>query len=250
MNAVTEEEPMLRVDDVHVAYGHVVAVRGLSLEVGKGAVLGILGPNGAGKSTLLKCITGAVRASQGSVRFAGKDVSRMLPERRAALGMAMSPEGRGVLGTLTVRENLMLGATAAKRVSRGVAEERLDQATEVFPILRDRLGERAGNLSGGQAAMLSVARAMMAAPQLLILDEPSLGLSPATTKLLFQSLHRLKGQKVTMLVVEQRAAQLIRLADQILTVTRGTATSPARDAKSVDMDEVTGQYLGGSEPVP
>jgi branched-chain amino acid transport system ATP-binding protein len=234
---------LLTIRDIDVHYGGVAAVTGASLDVGDGEVVGILGPNGAGKSTLLAAIAGLVSPSSGTVELAGRSLRGHGPERRARAGLVLVAEGRGVLGPMTVAENLELGAYPAGRAGRAQLPQRLEEAYGLFPVLRERAGEPAGVLSGGEAAMLVVARALMSHPRVLLLDEPALGLAPRTASELFARLAELKATGMTLVVVEQKAADLLEVADRVAVMRNGRIVRVA-PATEVDLDELQNAYLG------
>jgi branched-chain amino acid transport system ATP-binding protein len=196
---------MLELDDLHCSYGPIDAVRGVSLEAAPGSLVCILGPNGAGKSTTLKAISGLVKPWRGSIRLAGEDVTRLDAARRLAKGIALCPEGRRILGDFTVEENLRLGAHL---LGRRRCEARTHEAFETFPLLAERRRQLAGSLSGGQQQLLALARALMTAPKLLLLDEPSLGLSPLATRDVFRAVKRIRAQGTTVVLVEQKSVVL------------------------------------------
>jgi branched-chain amino acid transport system ATP-binding protein len=234
---------LLEVEAVEVRYGGVTAVRGAGLSVDEGEVVGVLGPNGAGKSSLLAAIAGVVRPAAGDVSLAGRRLGRSPAERRARLGMALVAEGRGVLGPMTVTENLELGAYPSGRIGGAELRSRLESSFELFPILRERAQEPAGVLSGGEAAMLVVARALMSRPRVLLLDEPTLGLAPRATADVFAKLEQLKRQGTTMLVVEQKAADLLDLADRVAVMRNAEIVERAR-AGHVDLENLRRLYFG------
>jgi branched-chain amino acid transport system ATP-binding protein len=198
---------VLELRQVTVAYGGVEVVHGIDLDLDRGESLGLVGPNGAGKSSVLRAICGLVRPSSGEVRFEGRVLNGMAPERIARLGIALVPEGRHVFKTLTVAENLRLGAIDED-------EDAVEGMLDRFPILRERAAEHADRLSGGEQQQLAIARAMLGRPELLILDEPSLGLAPKTIDLIYELLARLREEGRTMLLVEQNAARTIDFCDR------------------------------------
>jgi ABC-type branched-subunit amino acid transport system ATPase component len=233
---------MLEVRDLHLAYGRIRAVQGVDLDVAKGEVVALVGANGAGKSSILKAIAGLERPSQGSIRFQGRDIAGWPAHRALAAGIALVPEGRLIVGTLSVRDNLRLGAFARTEGAPLAAE--IGRVLAIFPDLRPRLDEPGASLSGGQAQMLALARGLMAAPRLLLLDEPALGLAPAMTREVFAHIARLKAEAATILHVEQNVAEALALADRAYViesgrvVKAGTASLLARDP---DLREA---YLG------
>lgn len=235
----------LRVTDLHVSYDSVHAVRGIDLHVEDGQVLGVIGVNGAGKSTLLKAICGLVPARRGRVVLGDRDLSRLPSERRVRAGLALSPEGRGVLAGMTVRENLVLGAYAVPRAKRRMTAATLDDVADLFPVLGKRLGQQAETLSGGEAAMLSIGRALMSRPRVMLLDEPTLGLAPIITVRLFEMLKTLSDRGTTMIVVEQRATQMLGLADQVLQMKGGEAVAQSR-TEDIDAETLSTLYFGAA----
>lgn len=232
---------MLELRDIRVAYGGVEVIHGVDLELGRGEVLGLIGPNGAGKSSVLRAICGLARPSSGDVLFEGRLLNGMAPERIARLGVALVPEGRHVFKTLTVAENLRMGEMDGSD-DRDAVEEMLDR----FPILRERAGEHADRLSGGEQQQLAIARALLGRPKLLMLDEPSLGLAPKTIDLIYELLARLREEGTTMLLVEQNAARTIDFCDRCLVLGGGIVRAAgAREELRGDLDLVHA-YLGGA----
>ncbi|KAB2385968.1 ABC transporter ATP-binding protein [Actinomadura montaniterrae] len=210
---------LLEVSGLYVSYGPIDAVRGASISVERGDVVAIVGPNGAGKSSILQAIQGLVRVRAGSVRWRGTDITGWAPERRARAGIAFVPESRGVFRTLSIGENLRLaGCALAADVD---VSERVRLALRYFPALTDRLSERAAVLSGGERQQLAIGRALVAAPELLILDEPSLGLAPVVLDELFAGLARLRDEGWTILLVEQNVARAVKLADHLFSLRGG-----------------------------
>ncbi|MDX6717327.1 MAG: branched-chain amino acid transport system ATP-binding protein [Baekduia sp.] len=219
---------MLKVEDLVVHYGRVPAVHGITLHVGEGELVGLIGPNGAGKSTTLAAITGLVKPSSGTIGFAGEDLVGQPPERIVRQGLALVPEGRHIFGSLTVEENLILGALA--RTDRSGSEEELASVLERFPILKHYFKAPAGKLSGGEQQQLAIGRALLSKPRLLLLDEPSLGLAPLVVDQVFEVLDDLRSQGITILLVEQNAARTVELADRTYVLRTGSiATSGTRE---------------------
>jgi branched-chain amino acid transport system ATP-binding protein len=234
---------LLELTDVTAFYGSVQVLDGVSLSVPEAGAVGILGANGAGKTTTLRAISGAVRAG-GRIRFDGRDIRGMRPDQVAGIGIAHVPEGRGTLGDLTVRENLRVGAYTRKD-RKGVAAD-IDYCLELFPQLEERIRSNASALSGGEQQMLAVARAFMARPRLLLLDEASLGLAPSTAKNVYASIQRLRVESgISMVVVEQNANLAFTLVDSatVLETGRSVLTGPTAELKG--MDAIRRAYLGG-----
>jgi branched-chain amino acid transport system ATP-binding protein len=232
---------LLQISDLSCGYGPVLAVRGISFEVTEGAVVCLLGANGAGKSTTLKAVSGLVRPARGRVVFDGRDIGRLRPSVRAGLGISHCPEGRRIFADLTVRDNLRLGGYRLGRAHYGAAEE---QALTVFPALLRMLDRRGGLLSGGEQQMLALARAMMARPRLLLLDEPSLGLAPIVTRQVFDALREINRQGTTVLLVEQNATQALELAQWGIVLAGGTIDLQGPAAELLESDRVREAYLG------
>lgn len=234
---------LLELTDVTASYGPVQVLSGVSLSVPEGGAVGILGANGAGKTTTLRAISGTVRTG-GRITFGGRDIRGLRADRVAALGIAHVPEGRGTLAQLNVRENLRVGAYLRK--DRKAIANDIDYCLDLFPQLRDRIASRAAALSGGEQQMLAVARAFMAKPKLLLLDEASLGLAPSTAKSVYEAIGRLRRESgIAMLVVEQNANLAFTLVDTatILETGRSVLSGPSDELKG--MDEIRRAYLGG-----
>ena len=232
---------LLEVDDVHVSYGSVHALRGVSIHVKEGEVVGLVGHNGVGKSTLLKALVGWVSPYRGKISVAGAEV-RADPARAVALGLGFVPEDRRIFGQLTVRENLLLGATSLSgrdAVSAAVARE-----LKRFPVLEEMFNRRAGDLSGGQQQMLTIARALVSRPKILLLDEPTLGLAPIIVNQIFDTLAELRREGVTMLLAEQNVAKTIKLADRSYVMTTGGRIALEGDRSRLEkLDSFREQYL-------
>lgn len=205
-------EPLLRVEDVQAGYGQRAVLRGVSLTIAAGESVGLIGANGAGKTTLLHTISGLKRRWAGRIEFGGREIGRLAAEKVVAAGLAHVPQDRHVFPDLTVRENLLIGATSTGRWQRADAAERAARWLERFPALAARAGQRAGVLSGGEQQMLAICRALMARPRLILLDEPSLGLSPAAQRSCFALLDELRHEGTAMLIVEQDLALLSTVA--------------------------------------
>jgi branched-chain amino acid transport system ATP-binding protein len=229
---------MLELSGVRVAYGGIEVVHGVDLGVDEGEAVGMIGPNGAGKSSILRAICGLLRPTAGEVRLEGRALTGMAPERIARLGVALVPEGRHIFKTLSVAENLRLGA----RGDDGDAT--WEQTLERFPILRERAGQRADRLSGGEQQQLAIARALLGRPKLLILDEPSLGLAPKMIDVIYELLGGLRGEGTTMLLVEQNAARTIDFCDRCLVLSTGKVRAGGSRSELQRNPEVLRAYLG------
>ena len=229
---------MLKLDDVHVSYGRVQVLRGVTLEVPDGAVVALLGANGAGKSTLLKTISGIMRPTRGTIVFEGEAISRLDPAQIVRRGVVHCPEGRQVFPGLTVRENLALGSYA-----RGDPHTQLDRVIDMFPALSSRLGQLAGTLSGGEQQMLAIGRALMGEPKLLLLDEPSLGLAPLIVEYIFQVIAKFRQHDISVLLVEQNAALALDFASWAYALSHGQIRFSQSAAELRDSDLVRSAYL-------
>ena len=236
------EAPILEVRDLRVHYGAIEALRGISLDVAPRQVVALIGANGAGKTTTLRAISRMLRPSGGSVRFLGEELTRLASHEIVARGMAHAPEGRGIFLNLTVRENLELGAYLRKDVAR-IAED-LERAFTLFPILRERERQVSGTLSGGEQQMLSVARALMSRPRLLLLDEPSLGLAPQVVERIFTVLREVNESGVALLLVEQNAHKALQIAQQAYVLETGSVVMRGTGRELLASPEVRRAYLG------
>jgi branched-chain amino acid transport system ATP-binding protein len=235
-------EPVLNVKNLQVHYGAIHALRGVSLEVQDGQAVALIGANGAGKTTTLRAITRMVRASAGSVSFRGEELTRLQPHEIVARGLAHAPEGRGIFLNLTLRENLELGAFL--RTDRdGIAAD-LKRSFELFPILKERIDQVAGTLSGGEQQMLAVARALMCRPRLLLLDEPSLGLAPQVVERIFQVLKDVVQSGVSHQLVEQNAHKALQIAHQAYVLETGEVVMKGTGKELLASPEVRKAYLG------
>jgi branched-chain amino acid transport system ATP-binding protein len=211
---------MLKIDGLHVSYGKIAAVKGVSIAVGDGEIVALIGPNGAGKSTLLKTIAGLLRCARGSILFDGQPIANRPAAEVTRQGLALVLEGRSTLRQMTVRENLVLGGYV--RSDHAAIAADIDRMLDRFPILRERLNQRAGTLSGGEQQMLVIARALISRPRLLMLDEPSLGLAPLVVAEIFKIIRELNGEDgITILLVEQNANQALQLADRAYVLEMG-----------------------------
>ncbi len=231
---------LLELDGLEVRYGRVAAVRGLTLEVAAGEIVGLIGPNGAGKSTTLHAIAGLIPASAGNVRLGGRSLRGRRPEAIARSGISLVPEGRRIFGDFTVEENLRLGL-AARRGNGGAAA--LDGVYELFPVLAETRTRQAGALSGGQQQQLAIGRALVAGPDVLLLDEPSLGLAPAIVDLVFDALAAIRERGVTVLLVEQRAQRTVAFADRTYVLGNGELRMTLTPADADDTDRMIAAYL-------
>jgi branched-chain amino acid transport system ATP-binding protein len=234
---------MLTLQDVRVFYGAIQAVKGISLEVRERELVTIVGANGAGKTTTLRTISGIYRPTTGSMIFEGRNLAALPSHEIVALGISQAPEGRQIFGSLSVRDNLMLGAT--RRADRaGIAQE-LDYLVSLFPVLGERMNQSGGTLSGGEQQMLAIARALMAKPRLLLLDEPSLGLAPMLVNRIFAVISRLKETGVTILLVEQNARKALEIADRAYVMETGRVILEGDARELAANPEIEKAYLGG-----
>ena len=231
----------LELANLEVAYGGVPAVRGLSLTVAPGEIVGLIGPNGAGKSTTLHAIMGLVPAQAGDIRLGGESLRGRKPESIARRGVALVPEGRRLFAELTVEENLRLGLAGRSR--RDGAKESLAAVAELFPIVEEFRDRHAGALSGGQQQQLAIARALVASPSILLLDEPSLGLAPTIVDLVFATLRTISDRGLGILLVEQRAQRTVALADRTVVLANGELRLTLTPDDAADTDRMVAAYL-------
>ncbi len=240
---------MLKIANLHAAYGKVEVLHGISMEVPKGKVVTLIGSNGAGKTTTMRAISGMIKPKSGSVILAGKDVTGLESHKIARAGLAHSPEGRRVFATMSVTDNLLLGAfprfTRAR--PKGDIQHDLERALELFPRLKERQAQLAGTLSGGEQQMLAMARAVMLNPEVILLDEPSMGLAPILVEEVFKIILRLKEQGVTMLLVEQFAAAALNVADYGYVLENGKISVHGPADKLQNDPAVQAAYLGGGQ---
>ena len=234
---------MLTLEDVRVYYGAIQAVKGISLEVRERELVALVGANGAGKTTTLRTISGLYRPRTGVIRYGGRNLATLAPHEIVGAGISQAPEGRQIFGSLTVRENLMRGTV--RRRDCEAFDEDLERVFALFPVLKERLGQAGGTLSGGEQQMLAIARALMARPQLLLLDEPSLGLAPMMVGRIFEVIAQLKSDGVTILLVEQNARKAIEVADRAYVLETGRITLAGTAAELAANPEVERAYLGG-----
>ena len=232
---------MLEIANLHAGYSGNAVLHGVSLTVSEGEMVAIIGPNGAGKSTLLNCISGLLPATRGSIRLAGADITGRAPYLVSRAGLLQVPEGRQILGELTVRENLQLGSTALH--GRKPTHD-LGRVHALFPILEERSQQRAGSLSGGQQQMLAIGRALMGGPRLLLLDEPSLGLSPLLAQTVLTALRELNRQGLTILLVEQNARQALRSTHRAYLIEQGRVVQHGASSALAQDPAVIAHYLG------
>ncbi len=238
-----KKNTMLKIESLEVSYGAIRAVKGVSLEVRQGEVVTIIGANGAGKSTLLKSIVGLEPVAKGRIVLDGKDCTDVPAYQRVGLGIAMSPEGRGVFADQTVHENLLLGAYARRKDVDAVAQA-VEREFVRFPRLRERRDQLSGTLSGGEQQMLAIARALMSEPRLLLLDEPSLGLAPLIIKDIFEAIRQLRHSGLTILLVEQMAKQALGVADRAYVLETGHITLEGTGRELLNDPKVKAAYLG------
>jgi branched-chain amino acid transport system ATP-binding protein len=231
---------LLELDDVHTYYGNIHALKGVSLTVDEGEIVTLIGSNGAGKSTTLRTISGIARAREGAVRFKGEDIHTRKPHEIVALGIAQAPEGRGVFARMSVYENLLMGAFSRK----GSLNEDVDKVYGLFPRLAERRSQKAGTLSGGEQQMLAIGRALMARPTVLLLDEPSMGLSPILTEQIFEIIRDINAQGNTVLLVEQNALMALNLATRGYVLQTGQIILSDTAANLAANQQVRQAYLG------
>ncbi len=237
---------MLEVSDLQVGYDAVTALRGVTMHVDEGEIVAVIGANGAGKSTLLWTISGVVKPQSGSVHFCGKRIDGQRPETIARDGLSLVPDGRHIFGALTVRQNLELGARARGRVSRSEMQELIEVAVSRFPFLERRLPSPAGQLSGGEQQQLAIARALLARPKMILLDEPSFGLAPLIVEKVLAELARLRDDGITVLLIEQVAGLAVELADRTYVFRNGEIELNGTRAELLGSTDFAAAYLGES----
>lgn len=234
---------MLQVNDLHAAYGDIEVLKGITLDIGTGEIVCLLGANGAGKSTLLKAISGVLHPSQGNVLFQDQDITRYGPHRIVRMGLSHVPEGRQIFSRLTVMQNLLLGGYPRKS-KKAEAQELFDSVFNLFPILKERLKQKAGTLSGGEQQMLAISRSLMSRPRLLLLDEPSLGLAPMVVGEIFRVIQDLRSRGISILLVEQNVMGALNISDRGYIMEIGKMAAHGKAAEMRGDDEVRKRYLG------
>jgi branched-chain amino acid transport system ATP-binding protein len=233
---------LLEIDDIHVFYGKVEALKGVSLSVDKGEIVALIGANGAGKTTTLKTVSGLRNVRRGHIRLDGRDITHMPGHRRVRLGLCQAPEGRGIFPGMTVVENLEMGAYDR----RGPLGDDFDRVFSLFPRLSERKDQYGGTLSGGEQQMLAIGRALMARPEILLLDEPSMGLAPKLVSQIFQIIKEINVQGTTVLLVEQNAVQALSLAHRAFVLELGRVVRSAPASELLADPSVRAAYLGGA----
>ena len=235
--------PLLAIHGVTAFYGRVMALKGVDLEVKEGEIVTLIGANGAGKSTLMMTVCGNPRAREGTISFAGHDITRLPTHEIARLRLAQAPEGRRIFPRMTVLENLQMGATTAEPSE---FNRDLDRVMSLFPRLQQRIGQRGGTLSGGEQQMLAIARALMAQPRLLLLDEPSLGLAPLIVRQIFDAIKTLNAESgLTVFLVEQNAYHALKLAHRAYVMVNGQITLTGTGQELLERSEIKSAYLEG-----
>ena len=233
---------LLEIDDIHVFYDNIEALKGVSIKVERGQIVTLIGANGAGKTTTLRAVSGLLHPRSGEIRFDGGSLRDIPPHVIAAMGVLQVPEGRRIFGRLTVAENLTMGAFT-RRDRKAVAEDR-ERMLTLFPALRERLKQVAGMLSGGEQQMVATARALMGSPRVLLMDEPSMGLSPVMVESVFETMRTINRQGVTILLVEQNALMALDIADCAYVMESGRIVLAGRGADLLDDEKVQQAYLG------
>ncbi|MBJ7393409.1 MAG: ABC transporter ATP-binding protein [Candidatus Nanopelagicales bacterium] len=234
---------LLEVKDLKVSYGKIEAIKGISLNVNKGEIVTLVGANGAGKTTLLKTISGILKPSAGVINFEGKDIQSIAPHNRVLEGVCQAPEGRGIFPGMTVLENLEMGKYARPNWKNELAED-LDRIYILFPRLKERQSQFGGTLSGGEQQMLSIGRALMSRPRLLLLDEPSMGLAPMFIQQIFSIIREIQTQGVSILLVEQNAAQALSCANRAYILETGNIVKEGAGKDLLNDDAIKKAYLG------
>ena len=238
-----EEKAILEVNNLRLSYGGIVAVRDFTLTLNKGSFLAIIGANGAGKTTLLKGLSGLKKSSGGSIKFKNQDITATKADVRASNGITLVPEGRGIFSRLTVMENLLVGSFV-KKYDKNTIGEKVEEQLILFPKLRERFNQLAGTLSGGEQQMLAIARALIGVPDLLLLDEPSMGLAPIITEQIFDVIKDINREGVTVILVEQNAGLALKIAQKAIVLESGEITRNTNATELLEDDSVKRAYLG------
>jgi len=244
MNTESSQTGMLAVEDVVTAYGQIVALKGVSLEVNEGDVVCLLGANGAGKTTLISTISGILRPRSGRVRFQGQDVTGLKASRITGMGIVQVPEGRGIFTQMSVHENLLMGAHL--RNDAAAVQSEIEAAYARFPVLAERRAQKAGVLSGGEQQMLALERALLSRPKLLLLDEPSMGLSPIMVEKVFDTIRQIAQRGVTILLVEQNARLALEISNRAYVLANGEMAMSGSASELLKSDLVQEAYLGAA----
>ncbi|VEN74711.1 leucine/isoleucine/valine transporter subunit; ATP-binding component of ABC superfamily [Candidatus Desulfarcum epimagneticum] len=238
------QNPLLELKDIHTFYGHIHALKGVSLSIHDGEIMCLIGANGAGKSTTLMTISGVEKAARGRIFFDSNPIEEMEPEKIAALGVSQAPEGRQIFPRMTVFENLEMGAYLRK--DRDKIKEDMEWVFSLFPVLKDRTGQLGGTLSGGEQQMLAIARALMSRPRLLLLDEPSLGLAPRLVETIFETIMEINRAGAAIFLVEQNARMALAVSDSGCVMETGSIVLADRASRLLENEKVRQAYLGES----
>jgi branched-chain amino acid transport system ATP-binding protein len=235
---------LLEIRDLHVFYGRIEAIKGISFHVNEGEIVTLIGANGAGKTTTLRTLSGVRTVAQGSVFFEGEDITKMAPHDRVKRGICQAPEGRGIFPGMTVQENLDMGTYA--RGDKGAKRNaQLEHVMDLFPRLRERVGQLGGTLSGGEQQMLAIGRALMSNPRLLLLDEPSMGLAPMLIAQIFEIITKINSEGISVLLVEQNATQALKAANRAYVLETGYVTKTGSGHDLLHDPAIRAAYLGG-----
>jgi len=234
---------MLQVNDLHTYYGNIKALRGVSFHVEKGEILSFIGANGAGKSTLMNTLSGTLKPKSGQILFEGEDITKLSPRDRVKKGIILAPEGRQIFPKFTVEENLLMGAYTVN--DKELNKRNYEKVFELFPQIKDRQKQIAGTLSGGEQQMLAIGRALMSDPKILMLDEPSLGLSPILVEQIFDLINEINNQGTTILLVEQNAMAALEISDRAYALETGEITIEGTGKELLHNDLIRKSYLGG-----
>lgn len=234
---------LLEVEDLHVFYGRIEAIKGISFTLNQGEIVTLIGANGAGKTTTMRTISGVRPVAQGRIMFDGRDISRMAPHERVKMGICQAPEGRGIFPGMTVRENLEMGGYT-RRGKDAHTQAELDHVFDLFPRLKERITQLGGTLSGGEQQMLAIGRALMSRPRLLLLDEPSMGLAPMLIAQIFTIIREINSEGVSVLLVEQNATQALRVAHRAYVLETGNVVKTGTGRQLLEDPAVRAAYLG------